>query len=30
MSVEEEIAARASDDDGPMEDDSLGGYFSKN
>jgi hypothetical protein len=30
MGVEEEIAARASDDDGPMEDDSLGGYFSKN
>jgi hypothetical protein len=30
MGVEEEISARVSDDDGPMEDDSLGGYFSKN
>jgi hypothetical protein len=30
MGVEEEISARASDDDGPLEDDSLGGYFSKN
>jgi hypothetical protein len=30
LGLEEEIAARADDDEGPMEDDSLGGYFSKN
>ena len=30
MGVEEEIAARASDDDGPTDEDPLGGYFSKN
>jgi hypothetical protein len=30
MAVEEEITARASDDDGSMDDDSLGGYYSKN
>ncbi len=28
--IEEEIAARMDDDDSPMDDDSLGGYFSKN
>jgi hypothetical protein len=30
QNIEEEIAARLDDDEGPMEDDSLGGYFSKN
>ena len=30
LGVEEEIVARVADDDGPMPDDSLGGYFSKN
>ena len=30
QNIEEEIAARAEDGEGPMDDDSLGGYFSKN
>ena len=30
LGIEEEIAARVDDDEGPMDDDSLGGYFSKN
>jgi hypothetical protein len=30
LAIEEEIVTRVTDDDGPMEDDSLGGYFSKN
>jgi hypothetical protein len=29
QSIEDELAARV-DDDGPMDDDSLGGYYSKN
>lgn len=30
QNIEEEIAARVDDDEGPTDDDSLGGYFSKN
>jgi len=30
LSIEEELSVRMTDDDGPISDDSLGGYFSKN
>lgn len=30
LTIEEEIMARMGDDESPPEDDSLGGYFSKN